>query len=52
MDGISQSISIGDIVSIATFILGGLGAYTKISERLKELEVKVGDLWERRHEPR
>ena len=46
------TITLGDALSIATVVLGGAGIYVRVSERLKELEVKVGDLWDRRSHPR
>ena len=46
------TITLGDVVSIAAFFVSGAAVYTRLSERLKELEVKVGDLWDRRSFPR
>ena len=42
------TITLGDAISMATFLLSGVAVYVRLSDRLKELEVKVGDLWDRR----
>lgn len=43
---INYSISIGDLVSIATFIISTAAAYARITDRLKALEVKLDVLWD------
>lgn len=53
--GFSFSVSIGDLISVATSIVAVVTAYTRIAERIAVIEVKVGHLWdtaERRIEDR
>lgn len=42
------TITLGDIVSIAVFVLSAMAVYSRLAERLAVLETKVNDLWDRR----
>lgn len=42
------TITLGNVLTIVGMVVGLLGIYNKIAERLIVLEVKVNDLWERR----
>ena len=44
--GLNWSVSIGDLVSIATTVIGIVAAYTRLTDRLKALEVKSDVLWD------
>lgn len=43
---INYSISIGDLVTIATTVVSVVAAYTRLTDRLKSLEVKSDVLWD------
>lgn len=43
---INYSVSVGDLASMATFLGGIITAYTRLSERLKHIEVKLDILWD------
>lgn len=43
---VNYSISIGDIVTVATTIISVIAAYTRLTDRLKALEVKSDVLWD------
>lgn len=43
---INFSVSIGDLVSVATSIIAAVAAYTRLAERLTTIETKLGPMWE------
>lgn len=43
---INYSITIGDLLTIATTIVSIAAAYTRLTDRLKALEVKSDVLWD------
>jgi hypothetical protein len=43
---VNYSISIGDLLQIATTVIAVVGAYSRLIERLKALEVKLDVLWD------
>lgn len=43
---IDYSISIGDLVTIATSVISVVAAYTRLTDRLKAIEVKSDVLWD------
>ena len=44
--GLRFTVTLGDLISIATTIIAVVAAYNRLSERLAILETKVGPLWE------
>jgi hypothetical protein len=42
------TITLGDALSIAAVLFGGVGIYVRLAERLTKLEVKVDAMWTRR----
>lgn len=44
--GMSFSVSVGDLLSIATTIVAVVSAYSRLSERLSVVETKLQPLWE------
>ncbi len=44
---LSPSLTVGDLIVAASFILGGIVAYGRFSARLAVLEAKVDALWRR-----
>lgn len=43
---VNYSISIGDLITVVTTIIGVMAAYTRLTDRLKALEVKFDVLWD------
>lgn len=54
--GINFDVSVGDLISVATTVIGIVGAYARLTERITRIETKVDALWgefvERRNRPR
>jgi len=43
---VNYSFSVGDLASMATSIIAAVAAYTRLTDRLKALEVKLDVLWD------
>lgn len=54
--GINFDVSIGDLISVGTTIVGIVSMYTRLAERITRIETKVDAMWEpfveRRTRPR
>lgn len=54
--GVNFDVSVGDLISIATTIIGVLASYVRLRERIVAIETKLDPMWEtfleRRQKPR
>lgn len=40
------TVTLGDLVSAASAILAVVGAYMRLSERMRDVEIRVGLMWQ------